>query len=138
MAVVHYEYHHATLIAPSCSRASCFNLLFWVVCLLAPFFLGYYSNGLWLEELSARVVPQVEFKHQVMLMVEGSTAGSDLHWSTEPALNQLYGTRLRATDVSVRFLFARTNLIVPVAGYYMRSRPALVVHALFVRSLIWW
>ena len=37
-----------------------------------------------------------------MLMVEGSTAGSDLHWTTEPALNQLYGTRLRPADVSVR------------------------------------
>jgi len=61
------------------------------------------SDGLWVKELNWMQQPTVHFKHIAMLAVEGKDAGGDplYHaWSTEPAMNALYGDGLRVAEVS--------------------------------------
>lgn len=74
-------------------------MLVWLVSIIAPFFLAFYSKGLWLEEASARVIPKVAFKHQALVTMAGSTPGSILQWSTEPALNAMLGDSLRSAEI---------------------------------------
>ena len=80
-------------------------------------------------------LPTVHFKHIALLAVEGSAvgecafwlrqdarspllltdsarrAGSDLRWSTEAAVNDLYGDSLRVAEVSVRSACPRPSPI---------------------------
>ena len=45
MAVVHQKPHQSRQLAPVCSKPFCFNMLVWLVSIIAPFFLAFYSKG---------------------------------------------------------------------------------------------
>lgn len=57
---------------------------------------------MWLQQ------PTVQFKHTALVMVEGATAGTAAHWSTEPSVNKLYGSCVPARRPAA--------VILPAAG----------------------
>jgi transmembrane protein 231 len=76
------------------------SLAILVATILVPYFVAFHTNGLWVKEMTELQQPTVHFKHIALLAVEGSAVGSDLRWSTEAAVNDLYGDSLRVAEVS--------------------------------------
>ena len=50
------------------------------------------ADNFWVKEKVWLQQPTVQFKHTALVMVEGATAGTAAHWSTEPSVNKLYGS----------------------------------------------
>lgn len=57
--------------------------------------------GFWLKESTYREQPDVRFKHEILLVVQGNTPGSYLAYSTFQNFNQLLQQKLRIPLIKV-------------------------------------
>lgn len=87
-------------LAGRCSQAYCFNVFVWFLLVVIPYIIGYATHGFWLKEDSFREQPNVQFKHQMMLMFQGSTPGTDYLWTTSSDLNDLAGDKVYPLEVT--------------------------------------
>lgn len=88
--------------APTFSAAYLFRITTAVAAFLVPFLISYNIEPFWLTQSSYLVQPTVRFKHQMILMLEGTTPGSDLVWSTYDQLNAMLGSKFRVAEVQAR------------------------------------
>ena len=58
-------------------------------------------TGFWLKESTYREQPDVRFKHEILLVVQGNTPGSFLAYSTFQNFNQLLQQKLRIPLIKV-------------------------------------
>lgn len=101
--VVHRTPHEARHVASRCSCAYLLWWLIWTVSIVTPYFLAYYMNNMWIKEASAIQQPSARFKHKAFVAIRSADATgilSDARWSTESTVNSLYGSSLRACQVS--------------------------------------
>ena len=61
----------------------------------------FLSPGFWLKESTYREQAEVHFKHQFVLLLQGSSPNSMLGYSTFQNLNMLMGDKLRLPIVKV-------------------------------------
>jgi len=87
---------------PSYSSGYLFRLLSIAVQVVIPFVISYSIKPFWLTESWYSEQPTVTFKHQMIVMLEGSTPGSDLIWSTYDQLNTMVGSKFRVAEVQSR------------------------------------
>lgn len=88
--------------APIISSAYLFRLFTALAAVLVPFLISYTIEPFWLTESAYTQQPDVSFKHQMILMLEGTTPGSDLVWSTYDQLNQMLGSKFRVAEIQAR------------------------------------
>lgn len=72
-----------------CSRATLFQFFVIILTFIPPLIIAFVTHGFWLKESSYREQPDVRFKHEILLIVQGNTAGSFLAYSTFQNFNQL-------------------------------------------------
>ena len=68
---------------------------------MLTYFLPCEIAGFWLKESSYREQPDVRFKHEILLIVQGNTPGSFLAYSTFQNFNQLLQQNLRIPLIKV-------------------------------------
>lgn len=78
-----------------CSRATLFQFFAIILTFIPPLIIAYVTHGFWLKESSYREQPDVRFKHEILLIVQGNTPGSFLAYSTFQNFNQLLQQNLR-------------------------------------------
>lgn len=64
-------------------------------------FLTCNISGFWLKESFYREQPDVRFKHEILLVLQGNTPGSFLAYSTFQKFNQLLQQKLRIPLIKV-------------------------------------
>lgn len=84
------------------SVAYCFRVLSLLFQIILPLIISYNIKPFWLKRSLAWTQPDVSFKYQMILMVEGSTTGSALVWSTYDQLNTMLQSKYRASDIQTR------------------------------------
>jgi len=87
---------------PWYSTGYLFRLLTIAVQVVVPFIISYSIKPFWLTESMYVEQPSVTFKHQMIVMLEGSTPGTDLIWSTYDQLNTMFGPKFRVAEVQSR------------------------------------
>lgn len=107
MVVIHVSPHTTKYVAGRCSWAYFWWLACWCGSIIAPYFIAYHMNGLWLKEAVRVQQPRARFKHSVIVALEGTKkigndvlAGYHWHWSTESSVNALFGSDVRVAEVS--------------------------------------
>lgn len=60
--------------------------------------------GFWIRESTFREQPDIRFKHDIIMILQGETPDSQLVWSTYRNLNLLQDNKLRVPMVQVRNL----------------------------------
>lgn len=94
-----YEIHSHPLLqrykAHVCSTASIFNIFIIGLTYIPPLLIAYFSQGFWLKESTYREQPEVSFKHQLIVIVQGSAVNSLVAYSTYQNFNNLLGDKLR-------------------------------------------
>ncbi|XP_022098058.1 transmembrane protein 231-like isoform X1 [Acanthaster planci] len=88
--------------ASLCSSATFFVIAAFLFTLFAPFIIVFWSEGLWLKTAFYREQPTVQFKHQMLLLVDTQDEASYLAWSTYQNFNQLQQQHLRIPLVKTR------------------------------------
>lgn len=88
--------------APYLSSAWFFRYVSLLVIIFVPFIISYAIEPFWLHESVYVEQPKVDFKHQMIVMLEGNTAGSELIWSTYDQLNTMMGSKYRVAEVQAR------------------------------------
>ncbi|XP_020624600.1 transmembrane protein 231-like isoform X2 [Orbicella faveolata] len=78
-----------------CSRATLFQFFVIFLTFIPPLIIAYVTHGFWLKESTFREQPDVRFKHEILLVVQGNTPGSFLAYSTFQNFNQLLQQKLR-------------------------------------------
>ncbi|CAB3989487.1 Transmembrane 231 [Paramuricea clavata] len=97
--MVMYEIHSHPVLqkykAHICSRASVFQLFIAIFTVLFPLLVAYASQGFWLKEASYKEQPEVHFKHQYVVFLQGLTSDSYVAYSTYQNFNNLVNDKLR-------------------------------------------
>merc|ERR1712166_1549112 len=91
------RYHGSMFSVAYAFRVFC--LLFQII---LPFVISYNIKPFWLKRSLLWSQPDVSFKYQMILMLEGSTTGSALVWSTYDQLNTMLQNKYRASDIQTR------------------------------------
>lgn len=71
-----------------CSLAYLFTIVFYIVVILFPFYLGFSTHSFWKKHETLYIQPTVTFENKFILMLEGR-AGTQISWSSFPAYNGL-------------------------------------------------
>lgn len=103
------------------SRATAFAIICWVAKILLPLVVVYRSEGIWLKSDSYIEQPDVNFKHDMLLMVEllKPNQGKTLVWSTFPKFQAvLEGSSVRAPQISVSVILSESFVTheYPISG----------------------
>merc|ERR1711935_10964 len=88
--------------APTVSSAYLFRFISTVAVVLIPFTISYTISPFWLKESAYTEQGSVSFKHQMIIMLEGTTPGSEIIWSTYDQLNTMVGTKYRVAEIQAR------------------------------------
>merc|ERR1711959_11504 len=88
--------------APLVSSAYFSRFVAAAMTLVIPFIISYTISPFWLKESTFTEQGTVNFKHQAIIMLEGSTPGSEIIWSTYDQLNAMVGTKYRVAEVQAR------------------------------------
>eukprot|EP00735_Rhodelphis_limneticus_P015275 TRINITY_DN9476_c0_g1::TRINITY_DN9476_c0_g1_i1::g.209::m.209 TRINITY_DN9476_c0_g1::TRINITY_DN9476_c0_g1_i1::g.209 ORF type:complete len:310 (-),score=8.08,sp/A7MB75/TM231_BOVIN/37.92/2e-56,TM231/PF10149.4/6.6e-51 TRINITY_DN9476_c0_g1_i1:33-962(-) len=81
-----YEKRH---IAPFFSLAVWFKILLWLAVIILPYVICLFTYSFWMKENSFRAQPDVEYKHQAIVILEGSDPTNYLFWSTNSSWNEV-------------------------------------------------
>jgi len=87
------------------SRLSSAYIFRWlsVVCqIVLPFIISYNIDPFWLKRSLTWMQPTVQFKYQMILMLESNTTGSEIVWSTYDQLNTMLQNKYRASEIQTR------------------------------------
>jgi len=94
-----YEIHSQPILqrykAHICSAATIFNIVSLALTYILPILIAYLSQGFWLKESTYREQPDVNFKHQVILILQGSDVNTLVTYSTYQNYNNLVAANLR-------------------------------------------
>ena len=82
--------------------------LIYAYCLLTLPICHEKITGFWLKESTYREQPDVRFKHEILLVVQGNTPGSFLGYSTFQNFNHLLQQKLRIPLIKVRSIKLNT------------------------------
>ncbi|KXJ17698.1 transmembrane protein 231 [Exaiptasia diaphana] len=97
--MVMYEVHRHPVLQKYrthiCSKATIFQFFVIWLTYLPPLIIAFVTYGFWMKESSFREQPNVQFKHQLLLVAQGNTPGSYLAYSTFLNFNQLLQQNLR-------------------------------------------
>jgi len=88
--------------APLFSSAYMFRTITAMSAIIVPFIISYTIQPFWLTQSSYLDQPRVNFKHQMILMLEGTKPGSDIVWSTYDQLNLMMGQKFRVAQIQAR------------------------------------
>eukprot|EP00794_Sanderia_malayensis_P019194 gene19194-21116_t len=77
------------------STASVFFIVVIALTYILPLLIAYYSQGFWLKESSYREQPEVHFKHNVIVIVQGNDVNTLVAYSTFQNFNNLLGDKVR-------------------------------------------
>lgn len=92
---VYYRYKSSI-----CSKATLFVLLCLPLTLIPPLLIAYRSQGFWLTTNTYEEQGDVTYKKQIMMVLDLSTQGDYLAWSTYPNYNLLLQNNLRIPSIS--------------------------------------
>ncbi|XP_028392056.1 transmembrane protein 231-like [Dendronephthya gigantea] len=97
--MVMYEIHSHPVLQKYkthiCSRASVFQLFIAIFTIIFPLLVAYASQGFWLKEASYKEQPEVHFKHQFVVLLQGITSDSYVAYSNYQNFNNLVNDKLR-------------------------------------------
>lgn len=88
--------------APFFSSAYLFRTITAMSAMIVPFIISYTIQPFWLTQSSYLDQPKVQFKHQMILMLEGAKPGTDIVWSTYDQLNLMIGDKFRVAQIQAR------------------------------------
>ncbi|XP_046842475.1 transmembrane protein 231-like [Xenia sp. Carnegie-2017] len=78
-----------------CSKASVFQLILLLFTAFFPLLIAFASKGFWLKESSYKEQPEVHFKHEFIVLLQGLTSRSYVAYSTYQKFNNLVNDKLR-------------------------------------------
>eukprot|EP00112_Aurelia_sp_Birch-Aquarium-sp1_P020268 Seg5184.1 transcript_id=Seg5184.1/GoldUCD/mRNA.D3Y31 product="Transmembrane protein 231" protein_id=Seg5184.1/GoldUCD/D3Y31 len=94
-----YEIHSHSITqkyrAHVCSLASIFNVLSLAITYILPLLIAYFSQGFWLKESTYREQAEVNFKHQFILLLQGTDVNTLITYSTYQNYNNLMADHVR-------------------------------------------
>lgn len=97
--MVMYEVHshpvHQKYKSHICSKATLLQFFVIILTFIPPLIIAFVTHGFWLKESFYREQPDVRFKHEILLVLQGNTPGSFLAYSTFQNFNQLLQQKLR-------------------------------------------
>lgn len=76
-----------------CSLAYLFTIVFYIVVILFPFYLGFSTHSFWKKHETLYIQPTITFENKFILTLEGRT-GTQITWSSFPAYNGLLSPSL--------------------------------------------
>jgi len=88
--------------SPLFSSAYLFRFVTAIASVLVPLVISYTIQPFWLTENTFSEQPSVQFKHQMIIMLEGNTPGTDIAWSTYDQLNTMLGAKYRVAEIQAR------------------------------------
>ncbi|XP_006823640.1 transmembrane protein 231-like [Saccoglossus kowalevskii] len=98
-------YSHPVVVryrASICTKTTIFMFIVFGLTLVVPFLVAYTSEGFWVKQSVYLEQPYVSYKHQLLMVLEGTTATEYLVWSTYHNYNMLEQQRLRIPIVKSR------------------------------------
>nr|XP_058954608.1 transmembrane protein 231-like [Pocillopora verrucosa] len=95
MYVVHTHNVRQKYKTHICSRATLFQFFVIILTFIPPLIIAYVTHGFWLKESSFREQPDVRFKHELLVVLQGNTPGSFMAYSTFQNFNHLLQEKLR-------------------------------------------
>ncbi|KAK3755424.1 hypothetical protein QZH41_016624 [Actinostola sp. cb2023] len=97
--MVMYEVHRHPVLQKYrthvCSGATLFQFFVIWLTYLPPLIIAFVTYGFWMKESSFREQPDVQYKHQLLVVLQGNIPGSYLAYSTFQNFNQLLQQNLR-------------------------------------------
>lgn len=101
---VHDRFLRKRYYADRLSCAYCSWAVSCVVLVVAPLLLAFGSYGFWLKEKMYHEQPEVTFRNEMVVVLEGTSSGEPFQamWTTSAAANDLVGAALRAPFVKSR------------------------------------
>ena len=97
---IHSDVLEKTYRAHICSFATLFCIGIGVLTYVTPLFIAHQSIGLWLQEDYFREQPEVNYKHDFILLVQGKDPNSILGYSTYRKFNDFLGESVRIPTVT--------------------------------------
>jgi len=82
------------------SFATFFNFCVAIITYVGPLLVAYYTLGFWLKESIYREQPEVTFKHEVLLILQGTS--TVVGYSSFSNFNAFLGERLRTVNIKSR------------------------------------
>ncbi|KAK2551021.1 Transmembrane protein 231 [Acropora cervicornis] len=97
--MVMYEVHshpvHQKYKSHICSKATLLQFFVIILTFIPPLIIAFVTHGFWLKESFYREQPDVRFKHEILLVLQGNIPGSFLAYSTFQNFNQLLQQKFR-------------------------------------------
>lgn len=85
-----------------CSKAFLFFVICVILTLVLPFLVAYSSQGFWKRTDTYREQPDVNWKHELLVVLETLDDTSYICWSTFPRFNSLVEDHLRVPSINSR------------------------------------
>lgn len=86
--------------ASLCTKATFYIFASLVVTFISPLLIAYRSQGFWMTTNTYMEQPDIRFKKEVLMVMQGSTPGTFFAWSTYSNFNNLLQSNLRTPVVS--------------------------------------
>lgn len=86
--------------ASICTKATFYILISLLLTFIPPLLIAYRSQGFWMTTNTYLEQPDVRFKKQALLVLEGSSPGEFYAWSTYSNFNSLLQSNLRVPTVT--------------------------------------
>ena len=86
--------------ASLCTKATFYVLASLLLTFISPLLIAYRSQGFWMTTNTYMEQPDIRFKKQVILALQGSSPGNFFAWSTYSNFNNLLQSNLRIPVVS--------------------------------------
>jgi len=103
--------------APLCSTATFILIVYHVLWIIVPYIIAYSTKSFWLKENTYRVQPQVTFKHDLILLVEGIIEGTSpvetfsYVYGTYPGYNNFYKSFVRVPIIKTSEIDSNRDLL---------------------------
>lgn len=97
--VCHSAPYSAFFVAPRCSAAYGLYLFCLASLVLLPLFATFASDNVWVSENSYNEQPFVSFRHELLVVLAGSSADDSVGWSTNADLSPLLPPLVRVPVV---------------------------------------
>jgi len=103
--------------APLCSTATFILIIYHVLWIIVPYLIAYSTRSFWLKENTYRVQPQVSFKHDLILLVEGIIEDTkpiesfSYVYGTYPGYNNFYKSFVRIPIIKTSEIDTNRDLL---------------------------
>lgn len=93
------EPYTRAFVAPRCSSAYCLFILSIIALILIPIYVTFASDNVWVKESTVREQPQVQFRHELLVLAAGEAASDSVGWSSTGDLVSLIPGQVLVPDV---------------------------------------